>query len=89
MARLLTGGPRQKSASERFKFRLDILIELNDVELALEEAHATVWYMAVCAQCSDTPKPFERDAERSDWAGDHVDSTGHYVIKFEEPRRQE
>jgi hypothetical protein len=87
MARLVVGGSSyRRSATERFRYRLDTLLDLLDIELALEEEKGEVWYMTVCAQCDHVPVAFEKDADRVEWANHHVDDTNHIVVKFEEPR---
>lgn len=88
MAKLLVGGAsHRRSSSERFRYRLDVLLDLYDVETALQEIRTEVWYMVTCATCENFfPVKFDRDAERAEWARDHVTATGHIVIRFEEPR---
>jgi hypothetical protein len=89
MAKLVLGGPKHRTAIERFQSRMSTLIDLRDVELTIEERDGTVWYMALCADCDDvTPMPpFNTDQERLMWVLEHVEATSHTrVIKFEEPR---
>jgi hypothetical protein len=87
LRRLCDGGPEHhRTSTERFQYRLDTLLDLHDVETALEELRQTVWYMATCAHCSTPPTQFEKDHLRQTWLTDHVGATGHIVIKFEEPR---
>lgn len=87
ITQIVLGGPDRRTANERFRYRLNALLDLHDVELALEERSGAVSYLAICAQCDPLfPQPFDTDAERVAWADVHVRGTGHTVIKYEEPR---
>ena len=89
MAQLVVGGPKYRTATERFRYRLDVLLSLRDIELALEEALGQVWYMVMCAECDDLTRSFGTDAERHTWVTRHVAETAHAVVTFEEPRKRE
>jgi hypothetical protein len=89
MADIVVGGPSHRSACERFKKRLDLLVDLRSVELAIEEINEEVWYLVICGDCDvlHPRPPFTSDHERMDWLTTHVDTTGHTrIVKFEEPR---
>ena len=89
LADVIIGGPGHRSACERFKHRLDLMVELRSVELAIEELKQEVWYRVHCGDCAtETAFPqFTTDNDRITWLTDHMTQTGHSrIVKFEEPR---
>lgn len=67
---------------------LEHLAVVADVLHGKDQPPDNLWFLAVCTHCHDldTPMPFSRETDRTEWVSKHMQATGHGVLLLNQRR---